>query len=349
MKKNKMMRLASVLLVAVLLSTSVISGTFAKYVTTDEQFDTARVAKWGVVASVSGDLFGATYAAADENTIISYNSRNGGAVSSSGGEDDFVVAPGTENKKGMTITVSGTPEVSAKVVLDSAEQNMNSDGSVGHDYTDTDIYLAEGKYGVMVKVTDNTVITNENVENFFWLSNDLYIPATENDLARGRVFYELHDAVKVEQEYHPLNWFVDGIEIDSFEEVKTELKNTFDQQSVNPNETFDLRATVGWSWNPGAAWEDDDTIAEKTAIEDKMDTILGNMIADYKDNGDYVVVCQIGDLGRYATVKYRSVPADLTNVSNFATYAFYTSGGNMVDIACLTTAFSVRITVEQVD
>ena len=43
MKKNKMMRLASFLLIAVLLTTSVISGTFAKYVTTDAQWDSARV------------------------------------------------------------------------------------------------------------------------------------------------------------------------------------------------------------------------------------------------------------------------------------------------------------------
>ena len=48
MKKNKMMRLASCLLVLVMLSTSMISGTFAKYVTTGSAEDTARVAKFGV-------------------------------------------------------------------------------------------------------------------------------------------------------------------------------------------------------------------------------------------------------------------------------------------------------------
>ena len=48
MKTNKMMRIASVLLVAVLLSTCAISGTFAKYVTTASGNDTARVALWDV-------------------------------------------------------------------------------------------------------------------------------------------------------------------------------------------------------------------------------------------------------------------------------------------------------------
>ncbi|MFR0985955.1 MAG: hypothetical protein ACLSFZ_04975 [Frisingicoccus sp.] len=45
MKKNRMMRLASSLLVLTLLTTCVISGTFAKYTTQAGGSDTARVAK----------------------------------------------------------------------------------------------------------------------------------------------------------------------------------------------------------------------------------------------------------------------------------------------------------------
>lgn len=48
MKKNKMMRAAAVLLVAVLLSTCAISGTFAKYTSTTTATSTATVAKWDV-------------------------------------------------------------------------------------------------------------------------------------------------------------------------------------------------------------------------------------------------------------------------------------------------------------
>ena len=51
MKKNKMMRIASVLLVAVLLSTCAISGTFAKYTSTARGSDSATVAKWDVTVS----------------------------------------------------------------------------------------------------------------------------------------------------------------------------------------------------------------------------------------------------------------------------------------------------------
>ena len=58
MKKNKMMRLASFLLIAVLVSTSAISGTYAKYTTSGFAEDQARVAKWGVTvaADVTTDI-----------------------------------------------------------------------------------------------------------------------------------------------------------------------------------------------------------------------------------------------------------------------------------------------------
>ena len=57
MRKNKMMRTASGLLVATLLTTSVISGTFAKYTTEETGSDSARVAKFGVEITARGTMF----------------------------------------------------------------------------------------------------------------------------------------------------------------------------------------------------------------------------------------------------------------------------------------------------
>ena len=54
MKKNKMMRNTAALGVAVLLTASVLSGTLAKYTTTAEGTDSARVAKWGIVMNSTG-------------------------------------------------------------------------------------------------------------------------------------------------------------------------------------------------------------------------------------------------------------------------------------------------------
>lgn len=98
MKKNKMMRLASCLLVAILLTTSVISGTFAKYTTSSTGTDSARVATWGFqdTASITlNDLFKTSY---DKNVQ---------------GTAD-VIAPGTTNSAKFSFKYKGqeaAPEV----------------------------------------------------------------------------------------------------------------------------------------------------------------------------------------------------------------------------------------------
>ena len=105
MKKNKMMRVASALLVVVLLTTCAISGTFAKYVSEKDQTDTARVAKWGVsITTKSNTLFLKEYA----GTKFEYT------VQAGAGDYDYVMAPGTGNS--MTeVTLGGTPEVAVAV------------------------------------------------------------------------------------------------------------------------------------------------------------------------------------------------------------------------------------------
>lgn len=126
MKKNKMMRVASILLVAVLLTTSVISGTFAKYVTSGDAADSARVAKFGVLVTATGNLFSENYknvvggntpGTAETDHSLTNPGTNGFSmtVESTGGK---VVAPGTKNTDGLTFGVTGQPEVDVNVKLD---------------------------------------------------------------------------------------------------------------------------------------------------------------------------------------------------------------------------------------
>ncbi len=113
MKKNVMMRVASALGVAVLLTTCVISGTFAKYVTSSNSSDTARVAKWGFDSSSTvtiTDLF--TY------TDTNVQSKN----------DDKVIAPGTTNSVNFGFVYNATnggsiaaPEVAYTFVVDTTD------------------------------------------------------------------------------------------------------------------------------------------------------------------------------------------------------------------------------------
>ena len=111
MKKNMMMRLASVLLIAVLMSTCAISGTFAKYVTSEQGSDTARVAKFGV--TVEADSFGMfkTDYKTDSKTATFTGDYS---VSSSDG--DKLLAPGTSGSF-ADIAITGTPEVAVDVAI----------------------------------------------------------------------------------------------------------------------------------------------------------------------------------------------------------------------------------------
>ena len=115
MMKNKMMRIASVLLVAVLLSTCAISGTFAKYVTSKESTDTARVAKFGVDLAVTVDGAFATEYDADTTANDKHGVAIAKTVVAAADDQDNLVAPGTKGDLMASATIAGTPEVAVNV------------------------------------------------------------------------------------------------------------------------------------------------------------------------------------------------------------------------------------------
>jgi len=93
MKKNVMMRVASTLLVAVLLTTCTISGTFAKYTT-----------------SAKGSMFSKNYNDFAGGNGIAATAQ--GSVDSSNEEN--ILAPGTKGTM-TSMTLTGTPEVKVQV------------------------------------------------------------------------------------------------------------------------------------------------------------------------------------------------------------------------------------------
>ena len=112
MKKNVMMRIASIMLVLVLMTSSVISGTFAKYVSYDNGSDNARVAKWGVeIEANSYNMFTDKYKL-DDTAALSFV----GDYSVDSNNDDDVLAPGTSGSF-ADISIKGTPEVAVDVTI----------------------------------------------------------------------------------------------------------------------------------------------------------------------------------------------------------------------------------------
>ncbi len=199
MRKNKMMRVASALMVAVLLTTCAISSTFAKYVTTDEFTDQARVAKWGVELQIVGNLYGDTYGASDKLVVNNDATISVQAADAVLAEGSDVVAPGTLNAEGMTISLKGTPEV---------------DGTIDVDITTSNIYLRKGTYGVMVPVIGidatnydeyyNTYNANGS-EELFTSTDGLTFAVAGTAFLQGVLYYTIEDKYTLNDDnYYPV-------------------------------------------------------------------------------------------------------------------------------------------------
>jgi len=332
MKKNKMMRLASVLMMAVLLTTSVIGGTFAKYTTSDEAKDTARVAKWGVTVAMSGSLYGEKYeqtgtkitaeTADDKVSVWGKQATGTDAVNT-------VVAPGTSSDGGFYFSLDGEPEVDSLITVDLVHQN---------------VFLGEGVYGVMVKVQG---ITAENFADgvYYKKTGDTYekVTAWVNEQ-----LYEVHDAATVASGgYWPVKYTLTGetgsISYTAATTTSDSLKAVADaiiaqlstavstQDTTNKSkwtyatvtkameqnvdfETLDLSAcTLSWIWEYST-----------DAASDKADTILGNLMAERINTADWE-----GDV--------------VMTADSGTTYVQPTEGTNY----CLDSYFDFKIRVEQ--
>lgn len=140
MKKNKMMRIASVLLVAVLLSTCAISGTFAKYTSSSTATDTARVAKWDFTIGETDITTSNTFTFDLFNTT-SYTDSN---VDTDGSGSEVVIAPGTTGSASVTLTNNSEVAATYAVAFSATESGVplqwSTDGTTWkNDISDLDI------------------------------------------------------------------------------------------------------------------------------------------------------------------------------------------------------------------
>lgn len=321
MKKNKAMRSASVLLVATLLTTSVISGTLAKYTTQDAAKDTARVAKWGVELQAIGNLYGDTY----KDRIVTENDTTATVQSVDRTAD--VVAPGTQNAEGFTFSLKGKPEVDGTITTTIKSQN---------------IFLKKGTYGIMIPVAPGVVTADnfDEITDLYTKSDNTYTAATA--YAASTKYYTLEDYVEVSANYYPVVYNLAGntsytgtTTEDSLNEAAKKLATQLGigQGTTDPSnkittytgtKTFatndDLASLlvdgekITWAWGYGDATKVGDTADES----DKADTILGLL----KNTTEGEVVKLSG-----------------TSYGPLKEYTDY----------CLDTQFSIDITVTQAD
>ncbi|MBQ3265839.1 MAG: hypothetical protein IJH07_08715 [Ruminococcus sp.] len=198
MKKNKMMRIAAVLLIVTLLSTCAISGTFAKYVARADMEDSARVAKWGIKIETSGSLFSEKYEAEDEDYIAAGGTYS---VEADNGEDKLV-APGTGSytfnedgevtDMGFTAVLSGKPEVATRFALNlTGLQDVYMPFADG--YTDYSVAVKDGveetfdlKSPAAFKGGNASGLNNEYVYGYSPVKWDVRVTRVKDDGTDGR-------------------------------------------------------------------------------------------------------------------------------------------------------------------
>lgn len=107
MKRNKLFLLGLFVVFAAVLSLSLVSSTFAKYTSSDDGSDTARVAKWGVTIDVQHDEDAKTVT----DTLTDADETHISVV-----KESKLLAPGTKGSL-LSASVTGQPEVALNVTV----------------------------------------------------------------------------------------------------------------------------------------------------------------------------------------------------------------------------------------
>lgn len=121
MKKNMIMRFASVLLVATLISTCAISGTFAKYTSSATGSDAATVAKWAFNVGDT-DIASNAFTFNLFNTVKDSNGTDNETDISN--TDGTIIAPGTSGSFDLVLT--NESQVDAQYAIDYTVTNANN-------------------------------------------------------------------------------------------------------------------------------------------------------------------------------------------------------------------------------
>jgi len=136
-----------------------------------------------------------------------------------------------------------------------------------------DIFLAAGEYGVMVRATGLNAATK--VDDYYTSTDEVTYTKATGTYDSLKKYYELHDYVKVEEKYYPINWSIAaGGKATAIATVKdlVTINNTIisninalgiSEDNINAYTKYVL--TWQWPFESG---------------NDGADTILGNLIVN---------------------------------------------------------------------
>lgn len=178
-KHGKTFKIGALLLVVALISTVMISGTFAKYVSEYSGQDTALVAKWDVKpeAGQTGNLEAIAETGGSVTELDLFQHAHTNMLNSiTKGDTDYIIAPGVSGSFDIKVTNDSDVDAKMTFVLEKVASSANvpmvytiKGDSQGTEYTD--LTLLAGAL-TMDNVTQGG--TNEYVTvNWEWKFNDV--------------------------------------------------------------------------------------------------------------------------------------------------------------------------------
>jgi hypothetical protein len=242
-KLNKtMMRIISALLCLVLLSTSILSGIFAKYVVQKSaDFGSVAFKKWGITVTAKSNL-AAEYKKSDNSIAISATTAN-----------EKVFAPGTTGNMAYFYVKATNPEVNYKI-------DFNGTATIGNGYTT--IRDSEGKkvdyfpiifYLVAYDINPNGEIIESSIpENADKMKMDFTVGHRRKSDEIGIVNLDINDQVYSFMTFENIQkWLNDNLN-DNNDDYGTgyegSLDTIFDSPTITKGTPMKRVYAIQWCW-----------------------------------------------------------------------------------------------------
>ncbi len=247
----------SVLLCSVMITTTALSGTLAKYTTSDSSSDSARVAKWGIEVSTGTGLL-------DE-----YVKDEVIYVKSKGGIGDKVIAPGTSGVL-VWISIKGNPEV--KYNIDINGSLLTGDGYHTQPHPDAE---------------DAAICPNEGLgllrysggAAFGYLPIIFKLYKTVDGVKTLEKIYRVGDTSSGDKDY------VNSSGVAMAKQLSADVSEIFDESKA-PNESVNIVYSLEWEWlyepTPAEGIEYEGFSGFKHSHQTtEKDTVLGEALNKY--------------------------------------------------------------------
>ena len=213
----------SILLCSILITSTAISGTFAKFTVNDSSGDSARVSKWGIELSSSTGL------------KETYNNGDVIYVTSEGTIGGEIIAPGT---KGVLaeVTVSGKPEVAYRINVDGTFLTGDAYHTQPHaGATEDEKKICPNVCPGLLRMPDGTKL------GYLPMIFKLYKTVDETKtLVR---IYRVGDT----NLSCGAKDYVNGSGVTMAQEITSDISSKFDE-TKNPNFDVNITYTLEWEW-----------------------------------------------------------------------------------------------------